>query len=288
MFSYRHGFHAGNHADVLKHMVLVQMLEHLLQKDKPFWVIDTHAGGGIYDLTSGYATKSAEADSGVNTLWPLRNKKATPEAVKSYLAQVAALNSGDTLQWYPGSPQLAAQMLRQGDHLRLYELHPTEIKLLRGHFESVRRGVSIEEADGFNGLRGILPPPPKRGLIHIDPPYEAKEDYKRVLQTLKEAIPRFATGTYAVWYPEVARMESQQFGAQLKRLGGSLEKVDWLHATLRVKGAEKGGLGLYGSGMFIVNPPWTLYDRLAEALPWLVETLGVDDYAAYTLEAQQS
>ena len=152
----------------------------------------------------------------------------------------------------------------------------------------MRRGVSIEEADGFNGLRGILPPPPKRGLVHIDPPYEAKEDYKRVLQTLKEAIPRFATGTYAVWYPEVARMESQQFSGQLKRLGGALEKVDWLHATLRVKGAEKGGLGLYGSGMFIVNPPWTLYDRLAEALPWLVETLGVDDYAAYTLEAQQS
>ena len=134
----------------------------------------------------------------------------------------------------------------------------------------------------------LRPPPPRRGLVHIDPPYEMKDDYKKVLQALRAATERFATGTYAIWYPEVARMESQQFGAQLKRLGGSLTKVDWVHATLRVKGAEKGGLGLYGSGMFVINPPWTLYDRLAEALPWLVETLGLDDYAAYTLEAQQS
>lgn len=288
MFSYRHGFHAGNHADVLKHMVLVQLLEHMLKKDKPFWVVDTHAGGGLYDLTSGYATKSGEAETGVTTLWPLRNKKATPEVVKDYLAQVAALNHGDTLQWYPGSPQLAAQMLREGDHLRLFELHPTEVKLLEGHFASVKRGVSIQAADGFASLRGCLPPPPRRGLVHVDPPYESKDDYRRVLQTLKDAVAKFPTGTYAIWYPEVARRESQQLPGQLKRLAADLPKVDWLHATLRVKAAEKGGLGLYGSGMFIINPPWTLYDRLAEALPWLVETIGQDDHAAYTLEAQQS
>ncbi|MBI3381557.1 23S rRNA (adenine(2030)-N(6))-methyltransferase RlmJ [Aquabacterium sp.] len=288
MFSYRHGFHAGNHADVLKHMVLVQLLEHMLKKDKPFWVVDTHAGGGLYDLTSSYATKSGEAETGVTTLWPLRNKKATPEAVREYLAQVAALNHGDTLQWYPGSPQLAAQMLREGDHLRLFELHPTEVKLLEGHFASVKRGVSIQAADGFASLRGCLPPPPRRGLVHVDPPYELKEDYRRVTQTLKDAITKFPTGTYAIWYPEVARRESQQLPGQLKRLAAELPKVDWLHATLRVKAAEKGGLGLYGSGMFIINPPWTLYDRLAEALPWLVDTIGQDDHAAYTLEAQQS
>lgn len=288
MFSYRHGFHAGNHADVLKHMVLVQLLEHLLQKDKPFWVVDTHAGGGIYDLTSNYATKSAEADTGVSTLWPLRNKKATPEVVKDYLTQVAALNNGDTLQWYPGSPQIAAQMLREGDHLRLFELHPTEIKLLQAHFASVKRGVSIQAADGFAGLRGCVPPPPRRGLIHIDPPYEAKDDYRRVLQTLKDTVHKFPSGTYAIWYPEVARRESQQLPGQLKRLAAELPKVDWLHATLRVKGAERDGVGLFGSGMFVINPPYTLYDKLAEALPWLVETIGQDEHAAYTLEAQAS
>lgn len=288
MFSYRHGFHAGNHADVLKHMVLVQVLEHLLHKDKPFWVIDTHAGGGLYDLTAGYAARSGEAASGIQALWPLRADPSTPEAVRAYLAQVAAVNHADTLQWYPGSPQLAAQMLREGDHLRLYELHPTESKLLEQHFASVRRGVSIQVADGFAGLRGVLPPPPRRGLVHIDPPYEVKDDYRHVVQTLKEAVPRFATGTYAIWYPEVARHEAQQLPAQLKRVAAALPKVDWLHATLRVKAAARDGVGLFGSGMFVINPPWTLYDRLARALPWLVETLGEDDHAAYTLEAQQN
>jgi 23S rRNA (adenine2030-N6)-methyltransferase len=288
MFSYRHGFHAGNHADVLKHMVLVQLLEHLLQKDKPFWVVDTHAGGGIYDLTSNYATKSAEADTGVTTLWPLRNKKATPEIVKDYLAQVAALNHGETLQWYPGSPQISAQMLREGDHLRLFELHPTEVKLLMQHFASVKRGVSIQASDGFGSLRGCLPPPPRRGLVLIDPPYEAKDDYRIVAQTMKGALEKFPTGTYAIWYPEVARRESQQLPGQLKRLAAELPKVDWLHATMRVKGAERDGMGLFGSGMFVINPPYTLYDQLAEALPWLVETIGQDEHAAYTLEAHQN
>jgi 23S rRNA (adenine2030-N6)-methyltransferase len=289
MFSYRHGFHAGNHADVLKHMVLVQLLEHLLQKDKPFWVVDTHAGGGIYDLTSGYATKSGEADTGIHTLWPMRRDKSIPEAVRSLIKQVAMLNdSGDDLHWYPGSPQIAAQMLREGDHLRLFELHPTEIKLLEAHFASVKRGVSILGADGFASLRGCLPPPPRRGLVHIDPPYENKDDYRRVLQTLKDAVPKFNSGTYAIWYPEVARRESQQFPGQLKRLAADLPKVDWLHATLRVKGAGRDGVGLFGSGMFVINPPYTLYDKLAVALPWLVETIGQDEHAAYSLEAQQS
>ncbi len=287
MFSYRHGFHAGNHADVLKHMVLVQGLAHLLNKDKPFWVIDTHAGGGLYDLTSGYATRSGEADSGISSLWGLRGKADLPEAVRSYLEQIAKLNA-QSLRWYPGSPQISAQMLREHDHLRLYELHTSEIEVLRDHFAGVKRGVSILEADGFAGLKGCLPPPTRRGLVLIDPPYEDKDDYKRVLHTLKELLPKFESGTYAIWYPEVARSESRQIGDQLKRMMTAFPKLDWLHATLRVKAAAPGGLGLYGSGMFVINPPWTLYDRMAEALPWLVETLGEDEHAAYTLEAQVS
>jgi len=289
MFSYRHGFHAGNHADVLKHMVLVQLLEHLLQKDKPFWVVDTHAGGGIYDLTSNYATKSGESETGIQTLWPMRKDRSIPEAVRHLLKQVAVLNGqSEELKWYPGSPQIAAQMLRESDHLRLFELHPSEIKLLEQHFASVKRGVSVAHADGFSSLRGILPPPPRRGLVHIDPPYESKDDYRRVVQTLKDAVPKFTSGTYAVWYPEVARREAQQLPGQLKRMAAELPKTDWLHATLRVKGAERDGMGLFGSGMFVINPPYTLYDQLAEALPWLVETIGLDSHAAYTLEAQQN
>ena len=288
MFSYRHSFHAGNHADVLKHMVLVQVLKHLLHKDKPFWVIDTHAGSGLYDLAGRHATTSAEAESGITQLWAMRQQAGLPGAVRALLDQVALLNDGDDLRWYPGSPQLAAQMLREGDHLRLYELHPTELGLLGKHFGDVKRGVSIHAEDGFTGLKSCLPPPPRRGVVHIDPPYEMKDDYRRVVQTLREMLPRFTTGTYAIWYPQVARHESQQLPNQLKALAGQQTKVDWLHATLRVKRAEANGRGLYGSGMFVINPPWTLYDRLNEALPWLAEQLGQDDHAAFSLEAQQN
>ncbi|MES2090949.1 MAG: 23S rRNA (adenine(2030)-N(6))-methyltransferase RlmJ [Pseudomonadota bacterium] len=285
MFSYRHGFHAGNHADVLKHTVLVQLLSHLLLKDKPFWVIDTHAGGGVYDLTSTYAAKTGEALDGIANVWKHRNNADLPKGVADLLDQLRKVNTGDRLDWYPGSPQIAAQMLREGDHLRLFELHPTEIKLLQRHFSSVKRGVSIQEADGFAGLKSCVPPPPRRGLIHMDPSYENKDDYRHLIQVLKESVPRFTAGVYAIWYPEVARRESQQLPAQLKRVAKEFG-VDWLHATLRVKAAPRGGMGLHGSGMFIINPPHTLYDTMAEALPWLVETIGLDEHAAYSLEVQ--
>jgi 23S rRNA (adenine2030-N6)-methyltransferase len=281
MFSYRHGFHAGNHADVLKHTVLVQLLAHLLQKDKAFWVIDTHAGGGMYDLASGYAAKSGEAALGIEPVWAARKSPDLPAALRDLIEQIQVCNEGDQLRWYPGSPQLAAQMLRPGDHLRMYELHPTESRALAKHFADVRRGVSIQVADGFASLKGCIPPPPKRGLIHIDPPYELKEDYRRVLNTVKEALLKFPTGVYAIWYPQVARREADLLPVHLKKLAPG----KWLHATLRVKATARDGVGLHGSGMFIINPPWTMFDSLAEALPWLVENIGQDMHAAYELEA---
>jgi 23S rRNA (adenine2030-N6)-methyltransferase len=281
MFSYRHGFHAGNHADVLKHTVLVQLLAHLLQKDKAFWVIDTHAGGGMYDLASGYAEKSGEAALGIEPVWAARKSPELPAALRDLIEQIQVCNEGDQLRWYPGSPQLAAQMLRPGDHLRMYELHPTESRALAKHFADVRRGVSIQVADGFASLKGTVPPPPKRGLIHIDPPYELKEDYRRVLNTVKEALLKFPTGVYAIWYPQVARREADLLPVHLKKLAPG----KWLHATLRVKATARDGVGLHGSGMFIINPPWTMFDSLAEALPWLVENIGQDMHAAYELEA---
>ena len=197
-----------------------------------------------------------------------------------------------TLRWYPGSPQIAAQMLREGDHLRMFELHPTEIKLLEGHFASVKRGVSIQCADGFSNLKGCLPPPPRRGLVHIDPPYEAKEDYKRVLQTLKDSIPRFTTGTYAVWYPIIPRPEAHDLPKKLKTLANKSGKA-WLHATLTVKSSkltqdEQGEVvrpGLPASGMFLINPPHTLKAALKDALPQMVELLGQDSNAAFSLES---
>lgn len=279
MFSYRHGFHAGNHADVLKHMVLVQLLKYMLQKDKPFWVVDTHAGGGLYDLTQGYATKKAEFETGIAPLWAAAEP---PPAVADYLAQVRALNHEGELRWYPGSPQISAQMLRAQDHLRLYELHPTESKLLQQHFAQVKRGVSIEAADGFAGLRAVLPPPPRRALVLMDPPYEDKNDYRKVIAAVREAQQRFAPGTIAVWYPQVVRPESRELPRQLQRLAGE----SWLHVTLTVRHPAADGLGLHGSGMFVYNPPYTLAATLRPAMPWLVETLGQDDGAAFTLDGR--
>ncbi len=281
MFSYRHGFHAGNHADVLKHMVLVELLDHMTQKDKPFWVVDTHAGGGIYNLASGYATKSGEAEGGIHRVWAHRKDASLPAALKGLISQIAAINEGDSLHWYPGSPQLAAQMQRPGDHLRLFELHPTESRALAKHFADVKRGVSVQAEDGFASLKACLPPPPKRGLIHMDPPYEMKEDYRRVIHTLQEALLRFPTGVYAIWYPQVARREADLLPTHLQKVAAAQQ---WLHVSLRVKATSRQAQGLHGSGMFVINPPWTMYDRLAEAMPWLVEHVGLDDHAAYVLE----
>lgn len=288
MFSYRHGFHAGNHADVLKHLVLVQLLQHLMQKEKPLWVIDTHAGGGGYDLTAGYATKNAEFETGIGALW---TRDDWPPAVASYLEQVRALNTDGGLRWYPGSPQIAAQMLREHDHLRAYELHPTESGLLRAHFAAQPRGehgrrVSVQAADGFAGLKAVLPPPPRRALVLIDPPYEDKADYRKVINALKDALQRFATGVYAVWYPQVQRHESREFPAQLERLAKQTGS-GWLHASLTVKAPVLGGHGLHGSGMFVFNPTWTLGKTLAETLPYLLETLGQDEAADYELRYTQ-
>ena len=153
MFSYRHGFHAGNHADVLKHMVLVELIDHMTNKDKPFWVVDTHAGGGVYNLKSGYAAKSGEAQTGIAKVWSQRANPLLPASLKALVEQIAACNEGDALRLYPGSPQLAAQMLRPGDHLRLYELHPSESRALALHFADIKRGVSVQAADGFANSR---------------------------------------------------------------------------------------------------------------------------------------
>lgn len=281
MFSYRHGFHAGNHADVLKHLVLVQLLKYMLQKDKPFWVVDTHAGGGLYDLTQGYATKKAEFEGGIGRLWDAAD---VPPPVADYLAQVRLLNPDAALRWYPGSPQISAQMLRAQDQLRLYELHPTESRLLQQHFAEVKRGVRVEAADGFAGLRAVLPPPPRRGLVLMDPPYEDKHDYRKVIVAIREAQQRFPTGTFAVWYPQVVRPESREFPKQLQRLAGE----SWLHATLTVRRPAADGLGLHGSGMFVFNPPYTLAATLRPVLPWLVAQLGQDEGAGFTLDGRNA
>jgi 23S rRNA (adenine2030-N6)-methyltransferase len=279
MLSYRHAFHAGNHADVLKHTVLLQLVRYLRQKDKPFWVIDTHAGAGVYALDTGYATKLAEFNTGIGRLWA---RTDLPAPLAEYVALVRELNSDGRLRLYPGSPWLALHAMREQDRLRLFELHSSDSVLLQENFRAAGRRVAISASDGFAGLKAVLPPPPRRGLILIDPSYELREDYRHVVQALKDGLIRFATGAYAIWYPQLARADSQQLPQKLKAAAGRR----WLHAALNVRTPAKDGIGMHGSGMLIVNPPWTLHAMLEDTLPYLVSVLGQDAGAGFVLEQE--
>jgi 23S rRNA (adenine2030-N6)-methyltransferase len=278
MLSYRHAFHAGNHADVLKHCVIVQLLRYLTQKDKAFWYIDTHAGAGAYALREGYAKQRDEYETGIARLW---QNTDMPRAVADYVDAVKLLNANGELCFYPGSPYLAWQALREQDRMRLFELHPTEIDLLCENFRDAGRRALIVAGDGFDGLKALLPPASRRALTLVDPSYEDKRDYARTIACLEDSLARFATGMYVVWYPQVTRSEAQRFPAQLKRL----QKHRWLHVTLTVSGPPKDGFGLFGSGMFVLNPPYTLHASLRDAMPYLVEMLGQDRHATFQLEA---
>lgn len=279
MLSYRHAFHAGNHADVLKHAVLAAMLDYFNQKDKPYWVIDTHAGAGCYQLDTGFAAKNAEYETGIARLW---DRDDLPVMLKRYVERVRDTNPDGGRKLYPGSPLIAWNSLRADDRLRLFELHPADIKLLQQTFDRAGRRVQIQQADGFAGLKALLPPPPRRALVLIDPPYEVKDDYCHVVDALKDALQRFATGTYAVWYP---RLQRPEIGTMLDKLR-KLPVKDWLHVALDVDEPSPDGFGMYGSGLFILNPPWTLYDALQETMPWLVKALGGED-ARYVLEKSE-
>ncbi|MEO5699271.1 MAG: 23S rRNA (adenine(2030)-N(6))-methyltransferase RlmJ [Casimicrobiaceae bacterium] len=282
MLSYRHAFHVGNHADVLKHVVLVQLLRHLTRKDKPLLFADTHAGAGMYSLEHGYAARNAEFASGIGRLW---SHPALPDLVADYVAAVRMVNPDGVLRHYPGSPQLAAQVLRPQDRLQLFELHSTDSEILAAHFREGGRRVVVNAGDGFSGLKAVLPPPSRRGLVLLDPSYELGDDYRAVGSALTEALRRFATGTYVIWYPQLARREAVQLPARLLRLAAA---GDWLHVALRVKTPSPDGFGLHGSGLFVLNPPWKAAAELEAVMPFLTDVLGQDSGAHFQLEYRES
>lgn len=285
MFSYRHAFHAGNHADVLKHAILLHTLDYFNRKDAPYWVIDTHAGAGLYQLDSDWSSKNAEHAGGIARLW---DKTDLPELLADYVKHIREYNTNGELRYYPGSPWLTLDLLRDKDRLRLFELHPTESDVLVRNLEKRGRGplrqTTVFAADGFEGIKSLLPPPTRRGLVLIDPSYEDKRDYRRAFTAVKEGVKRFATGTYAVWYPLVQRVEAGELARQLEHL----QVKSWLHATLTVQKPAADGFGLHGSGMFLVNPPWTLHEALKTAMPYLARELALDDRAGYTLDYREN
>lgn len=291
MLSYRHAFHAGNHADVLKHLVQIQLLDYLNQKDTAYMYIDTHSGAGVYALDSSFATKNAEYETGIARLW---DRTDLPPAVAEYVQLIKALNPSGRMRYYPGSPYCADSILREQDRLRLFELHPADSKLLADNFRKLEahaaeqgkrpatRGkrVLIDRANGFQGMKALLPPPSRRGIVLIDPPYEDKSDYRSVVDTVADGLMRFATGVYAIWYPVLNRMESRQMPDKLKKIPSN----GWLNVTLTVSTPSPDGFGLHSSGMFIHNPPWTLEPTLREVMPFLVSALGQDAGAGFTIE----
>ena len=285
MFSSRHAFHAGNHADVLKHAILVHVLDYFNRKDAPYWVIDTHAGAGLYALDSDWANKNAEFADGVARLW---DRDDLPPLLADYVERIRDYNPDGRLRHYPGSPWLTMDALRDRDRLRLFEMHPTESGVLARNLDQrdrqIQRQTTIYGTDGFEGLKAMLPPPTRRGAVLIDPSYEDKQDYRRTLTAVKEGVKRFATGTYAVWYPLVQRREVTEMTRQLERL----PVKSWLHATLSVKRPAGDGFGLHGSGMFLVNPPWTLDAALKPVMPFLARELAQDDRATFTLQYREN
>jgi 23S rRNA (adenine2030-N6)-methyltransferase len=293
MFSYRHAFHAGNHADVLKHTVLLAILRHMVQKETPFTVFDTHAGAGLYRLDGDFAKTSDEASEGYLKLVAKAGSEALAPVLQDYVDMVASFNQKDSHRVYPGSPFIIQRLLRDRDKLKLFEIHPTDTKTLTANIAQLEAGrqVAILREDGFEGIKKFLPPPSRRALVFCDPSYELKQDYGRTVDMVADAMQRFATGTYAVWHPIIPRPEAHDLPKKLKTLANKAGK-SWLAATLTVKSSKltqdsEGEVvrpGLPASGMFVINPPHTLKAALKLALPQMVERLTQDQHATFSVE----
>ena len=282
MLAYRHAFHAGNHADVLKHVTLVAVLRHMNQKDKGWRYVDTHAGAGGYSLEGDYARKRGEWEGGIGRLW---DRDDLPAAVADYVELVRGFNADGTLRQVPGSPALAHALQRPQDQLRLFELHPTDHRILASYL-GTQPGVEVKQSDGFASLKSMLPPPTRRGLVLIDPSYEIKTDYAKVLAAVREALERFPEGTVMVWLPQLQLLEAAQLPQRLKAAAEAKAKKGWLLAGLTVARGGERGFGMLGSTVFVANPPHTLQPLLAEALPWLAAELGEPGVAAHKLDAK--
>lgn len=267
MLSYQHGYHAGNHADVLKHLVLCRVLEHLNQKPRGWTYLDTHAGAGAYDLSGEKATKTGDAATG---FLKLRAAENPPAAVAAWLVR-----SGTNEAVYPGSPMLAGDFARDVDRLVFCERHPAEFRALESLCLRYGKRVRCIQGDGLAAIKYTLPPPTRRGAILIDPAYERPEEWSAVVDSLAAGMRRFATGTFMIWFPRLRDRDNTPFE---RRLRAGIEQA-WLQADLDIGGDRN----LRGSSLFIVNPPWTLAGELKDALPWLVERLGEDEGAGWSL-----
>ncbi len=269
MLSYRHSFHAGNFADVLKHIVQLEITVHLLKKNKPFDYIDTHAGAGMYDLKSYEASKLSEFKRGVGLL----NSLDYPE-LTTYFELIESVNRiPGKLEHYPGSPYFTLSLMRSEDRANLYELHSKDYQLLKtltavdSRFEPA---IQIHNVDGYVGMMGLLPPPSRRALILVDPSYEVKSEYQKMIDTVIKAHKKFATGIYAIWYPVVDRARITQIDNILYKSG--IKDIQRFELDL----SQDDEKGMTASGMWVINPPWGLLEKMKGVLPKLKRDLSPD------------
>lgn len=277
--NYRHAYHAGNFADVLKHIVLCRVVAHLQAKEGPLFLLDSHAGIGRYDLAGEEAIKTGEADGGIRRLLA---EPDAPPMLADYLAAVGALNPGpgplaERLRWYPGSPRFLRCMMRPHDRLAACELHPDDAELLEAEFFRDRQ-VKTQQMDGYLAVKAMLPPQKRRGFIVVDPPFERRDEFEMMSKGLIAAYRRFATGVYALWYPVKGRRPVDAFHADLAASGTRRILV----AELMIRPGDDPER-FNGCGLVLVNPPWKLDEELRELLPFLARVLRADPASAAPL-----
>jgi 23S rRNA (adenine2030-N6)-methyltransferase len=276
--NYRHVYHAGNFADVLKHAILARCLTHLKAKEAPFRVIDTHAGIGFYDLRGEAASKTGEWQEGIGRILAADLPQEMAELLDPYLQVVKALKAFKGRDFYPGSPEIARQLTRAEDRMIFVEKHPQDARKLADSFNFDGR-AKILELDGYTALKAYVPPKERRGLVLIDPPFEERDEFQVLLQSFVAAYRKWPTGMYLLWYPVKNREETKRFLVGLSEAG--IPKI--LRAELRVKALFDAG-GLAGSGLIIVNPPWRLMEELNMLLPWLDRLLRQDEAHGWNVD----
>jgi len=281
--NYRHAYHAGNHADILKHIVLTRIVEHLKKKDKPFRALDLHAGIGTYQLESDEALKTLEWQDGLGRLYrldgtPVMMSAQAEALISPWRGTVASVNPPGPLATYPGSPALLRYLARPGDRMIFNELHPQDTEALAAFFARDRK-VIITALDAAVAIKAQLPPPERRGLVLIDPPYEVTNEAERVITMLNDGLKRFGTGIFCIWYP----ITGDRLSDRLERAFRAMKHPQSLLVELSVRAATPEG-GLSGSGLFIVNPPWQLDVELAVLLPELSNLLKQTEKPATRLD----
>lgn len=274
--NYRHAFHAGNFADVFKHLLWVSAVQHLKRKDKPFFVLDTHGGIGCYDLQGNEASRTEEAMQGIVRL---RQHSEHP-LLQDYLAVVDSLNADNGGRFYPGSPWLTASLLRRQDRLQVFELHPQDGEQLRQNLAAFNNVKVEAPANGYQALVAALPPLEKRGLVLIDPPFEQTDEFDQVIDALSKGIRRWSHGSYAIWYPIKDRVKIAEFHRDVSAIP-QLGKTLVIEFMPRAVTPEK---GMHGCGFVWVNPPYGMLNELEPMLQLLVQSLAQDQDASYRID----